>query len=65
MRLSITLLGREVFAVEFGTPAADDEQPYDTGYTTSMPAGFVRPEIPWDVDGSYHQFDPEPDGENP
>lgn len=66
MRLSISLLGTEVFAVEFGTPEAADEDVWvDCGSTTSYPVGFTRPEVPWEDQGSFHQFDPEPDGENP
>lgn len=66
MRLSITLLGTEVFAVEFGTPEADDEDVWvDCGTTASYPVGFVRSPLPdWDDPGGYHTIDPGDDTED-
>lgn len=60
MRLAISLLGREVFALDLGPAleAADDEDVWvDCGATTSYPVGFVRAEVPWEDGGSLHQFD--------
>jgi hypothetical protein len=58
MRLSISVLGTEVFAVEFDTPAEADEWT-DCGTTVSTPVGFVRSPLPdWDDPGGYHTLDP-------
>lgn len=56
MRFAISLLGTEVFAVEYGTPVeADDDDP---GSFTSYPVGFVRdPDPVWEDSGSGRQFD--------
>jgi hypothetical protein len=61
MRLSISLLGTEVLAIEFGHPAAEDEW-IDTGATTSYAVGFTRPEIPEDI--AFRQYELDGPGED-
>lgn len=56
MRPAISILGTEVFAVEFGTPEADDVD--DPGSFTLYPVGFARdPDPIWEDQGSRRQFD--------
>ncbi len=50
-------------------PTTVDDEPVqdlapDRGDSTSYAINFTRPEVPWEDAGSYHQFDPEPDGED-
>jgi hypothetical protein len=56
MRLSISLLGTEVLAIEFGHPAGKDEW-IDSGVTASYPVGFTRPEIPEDIALRQYELD--------
>lgn len=79
MRVSLSLLGVEVFALDLGpvqepctcgevvdTEVVSELEPYqDAGTTSAYPIGFSVPVVPWEDPGSLHQFDPEPDGENP
>lgn len=65
MRLTLQLLGLEL-DVTFGPVGSDEVVEADPrGDTLSTPLGFTRSACPeWEVPGSYHQFDPEPDSED-
>lgn len=66
MRLTLAWFGYEP-DFSFGPTAVDEEPGEDwRGDCITQPVGFVRSPAPdWEDPGSYHQFDPEPDGENP
>ncbi|MCW2785231.1 MAG: hypothetical protein JWP74_1748 [Marmoricola sp.] len=68
MRLTIAILGVEVFDISIGRDVADcyetEVEPDAAGDVTSYPIGFTRPEIPWDADGPVHQFDPSEESED-
>lgn len=67
MRLTLNAFGVELDVTLGREQATDDNEPawVDCGTTGSTPVGFVRSQLPeWEVPGSYHQFDPEPDSED-
>lgn len=67
MRLTLQVFGFEL-DVTLGREtqdAADEDVYVDCGAVTSYPVGFTRSPLPdWEDPGSYHTFDPEPDGED-
>lgn len=64
MRLTLAWFGYEL-DFSLGPTTVDDEpEPDPRGDVTTYPVGFTRAAVPWEDSGSYHQFDPEPDGED-
>lgn len=63
MRLTLQMFGHEL-DITLG-PVEAEAETTNAGDSTSTVIGFSIPAIPWEDAGSSHQFDPEPDGENP